>query len=82
METAALEVPTIDGEEAERTITAAVITVPGVQWATAEAATGTVSVQYDAEETGIGELRCVIESAGYEPARTAPGAGGVRDGRA
>jgi copper chaperone CopZ len=79
METVALQVAAIEGEDAERALTAAISTVPGVEWATVEAESGTVSVQYVDGETDLGELRRVVECAGYEATGWSGDPGPTRD---
>jgi len=61
----ALEVSSMTSSECERTVTSALINVPGVSWATADHVTGMVGVNYDPAQVDSNELRDAVSVAGY-----------------
>lgn len=66
MEQVAITVPGMDSPDRERAVTSAIISVPGVQWATAIATDGVVAVGFDPVATDVDELREAVASTRFE----------------
>lgn len=69
MQQVAFGVSELRSRECERAVTSALISVPGVEWATAASPSGVVGVQFDPQRTDMAELREVVEAAGYKSAQ-------------
>jgi copper chaperone CopZ len=70
MEQIAFDVPELRSRDCERTVTSALINMPGVQWAAATGApSGVVGVQFDPRETDAAELFEAVEAAGFTAAQ-------------